>query len=636
VIPTIVNGKEMSGKEVFYPPSDIAENAFLKDYEGVYRESIADPEGFWDKAAKELEWFSTWSKVLDWRYPRARWFVDARCNVVHNALDRHVRTWRRNKVAMYWEGEPGEKKVITYGELYRLVNKLANALKKLGVRKGDFVAIFLPIVPEQVISMLACAKIGAIHNVIYYGYSARILRERIMETGSKVLITSNAAYSGGRLTAVANTIAQLSQCPSLKYVVIKKRVDIPIIMEQYRPTHVREEPKYLDWDDLLNGAPDICECEVMTSEDPLFIIYTSGTAGRPKGIIHSHGGYMVGSYLTTKLVFDLRDNDVYWCTASPGWITGHTYVVYGPLINGASILIYEGDLSYPSPGRWAKIIDEYYVSIFYTIPTYIRGFMFEEDAIKRYSLGSLRILGTVGEPIDPLTWRWFHKYVGRGRCPVIDTWWQTETGIILITGFPSIPLKPGSVGRPFPTVVASVITPAGKVLENGEEGLLAVRGPWPGLMETVYQDPRKYIDYWDLVEGWYVTGDVASVDKDGYFWIKGRSDDVIKIAGYRIGTAEIEKAILSHPGVVDVAAVGKPSPSGGEVVKLFVVLREGWSLDDELVDEIKRRVADYIGPIAVPSEVEAINSLPRTRSGKILRRFLRERELGRTAFGYDG
>ncbi|MGQ9781018.1 MAG: acetate--CoA ligase [Nitrososphaeria archaeon] len=632
----MMNDKSLeSGEEVFNPSSDIVENAFLKDYESVYRESIADPEGFWNKAARELEWFSPWSKVLDWQYPRARWFVDARCNIVHNSVDRHVGTWRRNKVAIYWEGEPGEKRVITYGELYRQVNKLANALKKLGVRKGDFVTIYLPIVPEQVISMLACAKVGAVHNVIYYGYSGRILRERIMETRSKVLITSNAAYFGGKLTVVASTIAQLSRCPSLKYVLIKKRVDIPIIMEQYRSTHVKDEPRYLDWDDLLNGAPHVCECETMDSEDPLFIIYTSGTAGKPKGIIHSHGGYMVGSYLTTKLVFDLRDTDVYWCTASPGWITGHTYVVYGPLINGASIFIYEGDLGYPSPGRWAKIIDDYGISVFYTIPTYIREFMIEEDAIRQYSLHSLRILGTVGEPIDPSTWKWFYRFVGKSRCPVIDTWWQTETGVILITGFPSIPLKPGSVGKPFPTIKVSVITPTGQILESGQEGLLAVNCPWPGLMETVYQDPRKYIDYWDIVEGWYITGDVASVDKDGYFWIKGRSDDVIKIAGYRIGTAEIEKAILSHPAVVDAAAIGKPSTSGGEIVKVFIVLRDGWSLDDELTEEIKRRVMEYIGPIAVPSEVEAITSLPRTRSGKILRRFLRDKELGRQVFEYD-
>ena len=624
-----------SDGEVVYPSKDIIENSNLKKYEVVYKKSVKDVESFWENAAREVEWFNFWTKVLDWQYPRARWFVDAKCNIVHNAMDRHVKTWRRNKVAIYWEGEPGEKRALTYGELYRQVNKLANALMKLGIKKGDFVTIFLPIVPEQIIAMLACAKIGAVHNVIYYGYSGRILRERVMETASKVLITSNGAYFGGKLTVVANTIAQLAQCPSLKYVIITKRVDIPIITEQYRPAPLRDEPKYLYWDDIINSAPDVAECEIMSSDDPLFIIYTSGTAGKPKGIIHSHGGYMVSSYLTTKLVFDVRDEDIYWCTASPGWITGLTYVVYGPLINGSTIFIYEDDLGYPSPTRWAKIIDDYGINIFYTIPTYIRGFMFEEEALKKRSLQSLRILGTVGEPIDPSTWKWFYNVVGKRHCPVIDTWWQTETGIILITGFPSIPLKLGSVGKPFPTIKAAVITPTGEVLKNEEEGLLAINGPWPGLMETVFQDPRKYIDYWDLVEGWYITGDIASRDDEGYFWIKGRSDDVIKIAGYRIGTAEIEKAVLSHPAIVDAAAIGKPSSTGGETVKVFVVLKEGWTLDDELIEEIRRRITEYIGLIAVPSEIEAINGLPKTRSGKILRRFLRDKEVGKRNTEYD-
>ncbi|MEM3403309.1 MAG: acetate--CoA ligase [Nitrososphaeria archaeon] len=620
--------------EVFIPSNEVVERATLKDYEEVYRQSIEDVEGFWDKAAKEIEWFDSWAKVLEWNYPRAKWFVKGKCNIVHNTLDRHVKSWRKNKVAIYWEGEPGERRVITYGELYKKVNKLANALKKLGVRKGDFITIYLPILPEQVIAMLACAKIGAIHNVVYYGYSARVLRERIMETSSRILITSNGAYYGGKLTVVANVISQLSQCPPLEYVIIKKRVDIPIITEQYQPIR-GAEPKYIYWDELVNGAPDVAECEIMDSSDPLFIIYTSGTAGKPKGIVHSHGGYMVGSYLTTKLVFDIKDEDVYWCTASPGWITGHTYVVYGPLINGATILTYEGDLNYPSPTRWAKLIDDYGVSVFYTIPTYIRGFMLQDELLRKYSLHSLRLLGTVGEPIDPAAWKWFHKVVGKGRCPIIDTWWQTETGVILITSFPSMALKPGSVGKPFPTIKAGVISPTGEPLKEGEEGMLAINGPWPGLMETVYQDPRKYIDYWDLVQGWYVTGDICSIDKDGYFWIKGRSDDAIKIAGYRIGTAEIEKAVLSHPAVIDAAVIGKPLPSGGESVKVFLILKDGWILDEELVDEIRRRVLEYIGPIAVPSEIEAINELPKTRSGKILRRLLRERELGRKAFEYD-
>lgn len=617
----------ISGSDEMFPPSDkTLENAFLKDYESVYGKSLEDPESFWNEVAKEVEWFKPWTKVLDWSYPKARWFLDSKCNIVHNALDRHVKTWRKNKVAIYWEGEPGEKRIITYGELYKQVNKLANVLKKLDVKKGDFVTIFMPIIPEQIISMLACARIGAIHNVVYYGYSGRILRERVMETSSKILITSNASYYGGKLTVVANTIEQLSQCPSLHYVVIKKRVDIPIITEQYRVVPMQHEPKYLDWDEVVNEAPEAAECEQMDSGDPLFIIYTSGTAGKPKGIIHSHGGYMVSSYLTTKWVFDLKDEDTYWCTADPGWITGHTYVAYGPLLCGGTIFTYEGDPKYPSSMRWAKLIQNYGITIFYTIPTYIRSFMVDQENFKNCSFDSLRLLGTVGEPIDQSSWKWFYEVVGGKRCPILDTWWQTETGVILITGFPSMALKPGSVGKPFPTIRAAIINPMGKILKE-EEGLLAINGPWPGMMETVHQDPRKYLDYWDIVEGWYITGDIAASDKEGYFWIKGRSDDAIKIAGYRIGTAEIERAILSHEAVVDAAAIGKRNPEGGESVKVFVVLKEGWALNEELVEEFRRRVAEYIGPIAVPSEVEALEGLPRTRSGKILRRLLREKEI---------
>jgi len=621
----------LEGQQLYYPSQEVLEKAYLKDYNRLYERSLEDSEGFWSQAASELDWFKPWDRVLEWKYPYARWFVNGKCNIVHNALDRHASSWRRNKVAVYWEGEPGDKQVLTYGQLYREVNKLSNALKKLGVRKGDFVTIYMPILPELIISMLACAKIGAVHNVVYYGYGGKVLRERLIETSSKILIVSNAAYYSGTLTPVSGIISYTLQCPSLKYVIIKRRVNLPIIPEPKSPS--KESPRFIYWEDIVENAPDVSECEVMDSSDPLFIIYTSGTAGKPKGIIHSHGGYMVGAYTTTKLVLDVKDEDVYWCTASPGWITGHTYVVYGPLLCGATIFIYEGDLRYPTPTRWAKLIDEYKVSIFYTIPSNVRSFMPEEKELENYSLESLRLLATVGEPIDPSTWKWFYEKVGHKKCPVLDTWWQTETGIILISGFPSLPLKPGSAGKPFPTIKAAVISPNGEILKENERGMLAIRGPWPGMMDTVYQDPRKYIDYWDLVEGWYVTGDIASVDGDGYFWIKGRSDDVIKVSGYRIGTAEIERAVLSHPAVLDAAAIGKPSPSGSDVIKVFVVLREGWVLDDILVEEIKRRVAEDVGLIAVPSEIEALTSLPKTRSGKILRRFLRDRELGKVLPG---
>ncbi|MEM0384842.1 MAG: acetate--CoA ligase [Nitrososphaeria archaeon] len=623
-----------SNSEVYYPNKNVLEKVYLKDYDSLYKSSLNDVEGFWSQAACELEWFKAWDRVLEWNYPYARWFVNGKCNIVHNALDRHASSWRRNKVAVYWEGEPGEKEVLTYGQLYRQVNKLSNVLKKLGVHKGDFVTIYMPILPELIISMLACAKIGAVHNVIYYGYSGRVLRERLIETSSKVLITSNAAYYGGTLTPVSGIIPYAIQCPSLKYVLIKKRIDLPVFPGL--PKTSKEFPKFVYWEEVVNNAPDVSECEPMDSSDPLFIIYTSGTAGKPKGIIHSHGGYMVGAYLTTKLVFDIKDDDVYWCTASLGWITGHTYVVYGPLLNGGTILIYEGDLGYPIQTRWAKLIDEYRVTIFYTIPTNIRSFMLAERELENYSLDSLRLLATVGEPIDPSAWKWFYEKVGKGRCPLLDTWWQTETGIILITNFPSMPLKPGSAGKPFPTIKAAILSPTGEILKENEKGMLAIGGPWPGMMDTVYQDPRKYIDYWDIVEGWYITGDIASVDKDGYFWIKGRSDDVIKVAGYRIGTAEIERAVLSHPAVLDAAAIGKPSSSGSDVIKVFVVLREGWVLDDLLIEEIKRRVIEDVGQIAAPSEVVALTSLPKTRSGKILRRLLRQLELGKGVIELEG
>lgn len=610
----------LRSQEVFPPPKSALAQAWVKDYDSVYKESISDIGRFWGEIAKELEWYKPWEKVLEWNYPWARWFVGAQCNIVQNALDRHQNTPTRNKTALLWEGENGDTRTITYGELNSLVCKFANVLKTLGIRKGDRVAVYLPRIPEQFVTMLACAKIGAIHTVVYSGFSAGALQERIRDAEAKLLVTADGSYYRGKILALSKIVSELKDIPTVKNVIYVRRVKTPV-----------ENPPApaLHWDELLAKASDKCETEPMASDDPLYFLYTSGTTGRPKGVVHTHGGYMVGLYITMKWIFDLKPGDIFWCTADPGWVTGHSYIVYGPLINGTTVVFYEGAPDQPDPGRWWSIVQNKKISVLYSTPTAIRALMrFGEEIPKKYDLSSLRLLGTVGEPINPEAWHWYHKNIGRGECPIMDTWWQTETGMILITPLPCVPLKAGSAAKPFPGIIAEIVDMDGNVLPPFKGGNLAIKTPWPAMMKTIHKDPARYEVYWNTIKGWYMAGDIASKDDDGYFWIKGRSDDVIKTSGYRIGTAEVESALVSFPAVAEAAVVGKPDPLKGEIIKGFVILRMGVEKTPTLIDEMKKHVRTVLGPIAVPAEIDIVDSLPKTRSGKIMRRLLRAKELG--------
>jgi len=607
-------------KEVFPPPKTILEKAWVKDYDSVYKESIADPEKFWAKVAGELEWYKRWDRVLEWNYPWAKWFVGGQCNIIHNALDRHQNTPTKNKNAILWEGENGETRTITYGELNTLVCRFANVLKSLGIKNGDRVAVYLPRIPEQFVTMLACAKIGAIHTVVYSGFSAGALQERIKDAEARLLVTADGSYYRGKVLALSKIVSGLKDIPTVKNVIYVRRVK----------TSIEQPPApELYWDELMAKASDKCETERMASEDPLYFLYTSGTTGRPKGVVHAHGGYMVGLYLTSKWIFDLKDKDVYWCTADPGWVTGHSYIVYGPLINGATEVFYEGAPDFPDPGRWWSIVQNKKITVLYSTPTAIRALMrFGEEIPKKYDLSSLRLLGSVGEPINPEAWYWYHKNIGRGRCPIMDTWWQTETGMILISPLPCLPLKAGSATKPFPGIIAEIIDKEGNILAPFKGGNLAIKTPWPAMMKTIHKDPARYEVYWNTIKGWYVAGDIASKDDDGYFWVKGRSDDVIKTSGYRIGTAEVESALVSFPAVAEAAVIGKPDPLKGEIIKAFVLLRVGYQKSPTIIDEMKKHVRTVMGPIAIPAEIDIVDSLPKTRSGKIMRRLLRAKELG--------
>ena len=592
----------------------------MKDYDSIYKESVSDIEKFWGGAAKELNWYKHWDKVLEWNYPWAKWFVGGQCNIVENALDRHQSTPTKNKTAILWEGENGGARAVTYAELNTQVCKFANVLKSLGINKGDRVAVYLPRIPEQFVTMLACAKIGAVHNVVYSGFSAGALQERIKDAEARLLVTADGSYMRGKVLPLAKIVGELKDIPTVKNVVYVRRANTPV-----------EQPPApaLYWDDLMAKASDKCETEWVASEDPLYFLYTSGTTGRPKGVVHAHGGYMVGLYLTMKWIFDLKDNDVYWCTADPGWVTGHSYIVYGPLINGVTVVFYEGAPDFPDPGRWWSLVQNKKITVLYSTPTAIRALMrFGEDIPRKYDLTSLRLLGSVGEPINPEAWHWYHKNIGRGQCPIMDTWWQTETGMILITPLPCLPLKAGSAAKPFPGIVAEIVDKDGNVLPPFKGGNLAIKTPWPAMMKTIHKDPARYESYWKTIQGWYMAGDIASKDDDGYFWIKGRSDDVIKTSGYRIGTAEVESALVSFPAVAEAAVIGKPDPLKGEIIKAFVILRVGFQKSPTIIDEMKKHVRAVMGPIAVPAEIDIVDSLPKTRSGKIMRRLLRAKELG--------
>ncbi len=621
--PTLAN--LLAEKRTFPPPASFRQQAVVKD-PGVYAAAARNPEKFWEKFAKELTWAKPWKKVLQWKPPHAEWFVGGKINASVNCVDRHIQGPRKNKAAIIWEGEPGDQRTLTYRDLYRDVNKFANVLKSLGIRKGDRVAIYLPMIPEAAIAMLACARIGAVHSVVFGGFSAEALKDRIQDAQAKLLITADGGYRRGNLLPLKHDADYaVKDCPSIKNVVIIKRGDFPLRVVEGRDHWYHR---------LMQDAKAYCEPEPMDSEDMLYILYTSGTTGKPKGIVHTTGGYLTGVYATTKWVFDLKEDDIFWCTADIGWVTGHSYTVYGPLANGATVMMYEGAPDWPDRDRFWQIIEKYGVTILYTAPTAIRSFMkWGTEWPAKHDLSSLRLLGTVGEPINPEAWVWYHKNIGGERCPVVDTWWQTETGMILVTPLPGITtLKPGSATRPFPGVFAEVFDDAGNRIEVGG-GYLALTQPWPAMLRGIYGDPERYRQqYWSKWkdDSLYFTSDGVKRDEDGYFWLLGRVDDVLNVAAHRIGTMEVESALVDHPHVAEAAVVGIPHEIKGTAIAAFVTLKDGHRGDGDLAEELKEHVVKKIGPIARPEKILFAPDLPKTRSGKIMRRLLRDIAQGRT------
>ena len=613
---------------VFPPPAEFAAQAHVKSleqYEAMYKESIADPEAFWARTAADLDWFKPWEKVLDWNLPWAKWFVGGQLNLSHNCVDRHALGARANKTAIIWEGEPaGEVRRLTYAELHVEVQKFANALKSLGIQKGDRVAVYMGMSPELAIALLACARIGAVHNVIFGGFAASAIADRVNDSGCVAILTQDTSFRRGNEIKLKATVDEaMNACHTVKHVVVFKRSGSPINMVEGRDHW---------WHELVAQASPVCPAEPMDSEDPLFILYTSGSTGKPKGLLHTTGGYSVQTYLTSKIVFDLKEDDVYWCTADVGWITGHSYVVYGPLQNGATVLMYEGAPNFPDFSRFWKIVDDHKVSIFYTAPTAIRAFIkWGDEHVEKHDLSSLRLLGTVGEPINPEAWMWYREKIGHNRCPIVDTWWQTETGAILIAPIPgAVPTKPGSATRPFFGIQPEVVTKPDAnghfhKVPVGSGGLLVIRKPWPSMARNVYGDPERYQKtYWSDVPGCYFTGDGARQDADGYFWLMGRVDDVINVSGHRLGTMEVESALVAHPKVAEAAVVGRPDDLKGQAISAFVTLESGNQPTDQLKDELKKWVSKEIGSLARPDDIRFTDGLPKTRSGKIMRRLLRE------------
>jgi acetyl-CoA synthetase len=607
---------------VFPPPPEFSAKAHiqsLEQYEALYKQSIDDPEGFWAGVAADLHWFKPWDKVLEWNLPSAKWFVGGKLNLSYNCVDRHARGARAGKTALIWEGEPGEVRRLTYAELHAEVQKFANALKSLGIRKGDRVAVYMGMTPELAIALLACARIGAIHSVIFGGFAANAIADRVNDSSCVAILTQDSSYRRGNEIQLKRTVDEaMAACHTVKHVVVYRRTGSPVNMVEGRDHW---------WHDLVAKAAPECPAEPMDSEDPLYILYTSGTTGKPKGLVHTTGGYAVQTYLTTKYVFDLRDEDVYWCTADIGWVTGHSYVVYGPMQNGATVLMYEGAPNWPNLSRFWKIVDDHKVSIFYTAPTAIRAFIkWGDEHVEKHKLDSLRLLGTVGEPINPEAWMWYREKIGHNRCPIVDTWWQTETGAILIAPIPgAVPTKPGSATRPFFGIQPEVVTRAGEAVPAGHGGLLVIRRPWPSMARTVYGDPERYQKtYWSDVPGCYFTGDGARQDADGFFWLMGRVDDVINVSGHRLGTMEVESALVAHPKVAEAAVVGRPDDLKGQAIAAFVSLESGNQPSNELKEELRRWVAKEIGSLARPDDIRFTEALPKTRSGKIMRRLLRE------------
>ena len=605
----------------YTPDPHYRKNAWMGDYQKAYKDFLADKDGFWAKMALELEWIRPWTAVKEWNYPYAKWFINAQLNITANCLDRHVKTHRRNKAALIWRGEKGAERIFTYQQLLSKVMRFANALKNIGVKKGDRVCIYMPLVPEQVIAMLACARIGAVHSVVFGGFGSAALKMRIQDASAKVVITADIGMRRGKTIQLKSIVDDaIIDISSVEHVIVLRRQEPQV---KLRPENE------LDFNEILASAPQECTAEVMDAEDPLFTLYTSGSTGKPKGIVHTCGGYMVGTYYTSKYVFDMKDEDIFWCTADPGWITGHSYIVYGPLAVGATVFMSELTPDYPDAGSYWSLIEEQKITIFYTAPTAIRMFMKLGDTWpNKYNLNSLRIIGSVGEPLNPEAFEWYYHVIGKDKIPVLDTWWQTETGMHMITTMIGEPMRPGFAGKPIPGIEADVVDKDGNSVKPGTGGLLVVKSPWPSMLRTVWKDDARYRVYWETIKGVYTVGDLAVKGLDGYIMILGRSDDIIVVAGHNIGTAEVESSLVSHHAVAESAVIGKPDEMKGNSIKAFVILRVGHSPSEKLKQDLLFHVRMTLGPIAVPQEIEFVDKLPKTRSGKIMRRVLKAKEMG--------
>ncbi len=613
---------DVNTSELFLPSQHVLDKAIVTDFDALRERANQNPDAFWEEQARELEWFSTWHTVKTWdaSVPKVEWFVGATCNITVNALDRHVREGRGDKIAYRFVPEEGTEKPysVSYQQLLERVNRLANGLQSLGVKEGDRVTIYMALTPDLPAAMLACARLGAIHCVVYAGFSAPALKQRIEDSGSNIVISSDLGWRRGKRVDLASIVRDATEGVScVEHQIIQKRSDAPL------------RDGTLDLDELCAAQPGECEPAVLSSEAPLFYLYTSGTTGKAKGICHVHGGYAVGTSYTHRIAFDLQGDDIFFCSADPGWITGHSYVVYGPLINGATTVLAEGALDFPDAGRWWNLVEQEKITIFYSTPTAIRALMrFGDDFPAKYDLSSLRVLGSVGEPINPEAWLWFYRNIGHEQCALVDTWWQTETGQFLISTVPSYPTKPGSPGKPYPGIQAKVVNANGEEVAPNEQGFLVIDCQWPAMMRTIFGDHERYASYWNTISPFYSVGDAARMDEDGYIRVIGRTDDVLNVSGYRIGTAEVESALVSHPSVAESAVIGIPDALKGEAIKAFVILRVGFEASEELAAQLKKHVRVELSPIAMPGEIEFVASLPKTRSGKIMRRVLKAKELG--------